>query len=395
MKNIIPYGKQEINRKDIEEVKKSLNSNFITGGEYVKKFEKAFKNYTNSNYAVTCSSGTAGIHIALESINVKKNDVIIIPAINFIAAANMSKKMGAKVMLADVDPFTGQMTPETLLKCIKINKLKKIKAFFSMYNGGNPLFVKEFFKIKQKFKCIFIEDACHALGGYYSIKNKFKVGDNKYSDISVFSFHPVKSITTGEGGMITTANKLYYQRMLSIKNHGIERKSSNKKKYYWSYKVTTHGYNYRLSDINCALGYSQIKRLNQFVNKRNKIAILYNKLLKKHADVIYTPKKFADTYSAWHLYIVNINFKKIKIKKEKLIKLLFKKKITTQVHYIPTYLQPVFQHLKYSYLKGSEKYYETSLSLPIFYDLSVKNVNYVAKTLNEIIKKYKIKLDRS
>ena len=126
MKKIIPYGKQEISHKDINEVKKSLNSNFITGGEYVRKFEKSFKDYTGSNFAVTCSSGTAGIHIALESINLKKNDVVIIPAINFIAAANMSKKMGAKVILADVDPFTGQMTPENLLECIRINKLKKI-----------------------------------------------------------------------------------------------------------------------------------------------------------------------------------------------------------------------------------------------------------------------------
>ena len=389
MKQIIPYGKQEISHKDINEVKKSLNSNFITGGEYVRKFEKSFKDYTGSNFAVTCSSGTAGIHIALESINLKKNDVVIIPAINFIAAANMSKKMGAKVILADVDPFTGQMTPENLLECIRINKLKKIKAFFSMYNGGNPLFVKEFFKIKKKYKCTFIEDACHALGGYYSIKNKSRVGDNKFSDISVFSFHPVKSITTGEGGMVTTSNKLLYQKMISIKNHGIQRKNSNKKKYYWSYIVTSHGYNYRLSDINCALGYSQIKRLNKFIIKRNKIAILYNELLKKNIDVIHTPKKFKDTYSAWHLYIININFKKLRIKKEKLIKLLFEKYIITQVHYIPTYLQPVFRDLKKHYLNGSKKYFEASLSLPIYYELSIKNVKYIAKTLNQILEKYK------
>ena len=389
MKKIIPYGKQRIDFSDINEVKKALSSNFITGGNYVRKFEKAFLKYTNAKFAVSCSSGTAAIHIALESINLKKNDNIIIPAVNFIAAANISKKLGANIILADVDPLTGQMTPMNLLECIKLNKLKKIKAFFSMYNGGNPLYVKEFYKIKKKYNCIFIEDACHALGSYYSVKEKLKVGDNKFSDFSVFSFHPVKVITTGEGGMVTTSNKNFYHRMNQIKNHGMIRKVSSSKKYHWSYQVKSFGLNYRLSDINCSLGYSQLKKINNFIYKRRKIANLYNQIFDKERKIVMTPKKFKDTSSAWHLYIININFKKLSVNKEKLIDLLYKKGIITQVHYIPTFMQPTFKKLKSRHLKNTKLYFQSALSLPIFYDLSTQKVLYIGKILCQLIKKYK------
>ena len=195
----------------------------------MEKFEKDFCAYTKAKHSISCSSGTAAIHLALEAIGLKKDDNIIIPAVNFIAAANLSKKIGANIFLADVDKNSGQMTPDDLLDCIKKNKIKKIKAFFSMYNGGNPNFIKEFYKIKKKYKCFFLEDSCHALGAKYSIKKKLKVGNCKYSDVATFSFHPVKSITTGEGGMITTSNAQIFKKCQILRNHGIIRKKNKNK----------------------------------------------------------------------------------------------------------------------------------------------------------------------
>ena len=389
MKKKIPYGRQKIFKNDFSEIKKALNSEFITSGKYVKKFETSFCNYTKARYSVSCSSGTAAIHLALEAINLKKNDNIIIPSINFIAAANMAKKIGANIFFADVDPISGQMSPSNLIDCIKINKIKNLKAFFSMYNGGNPNYVKEFYKIKKKYNSFFIEDACHALGAKYSKKENLKVGDCKYADISTFSFHPLKSITTGEGGMITTSKKDFYDKCRILRNHGIIRKQSTKKIYNWFYKVKFHGMNYRLSDINCALGFSQIKKIDSIILKREKIAKFYNKLFSHFSDKIKIQKTTPNQLSAWHLYVIIIDFKKLKLNRSKLITKLYQKGIISQVHYIPTFYQPVFPYRKKNLLKNAKYYYDNCLSLPIFYDLKPKQQKYIVKTINYLIKKYK------
>tara|TARA_B100001093_G_scaffold519909_1_gene611334 strand:+ start:1427 stop:2599 length:1173 start_codon:yes stop_codon:yes gene_type:complete len=389
MKNIIPYGKQKIFNSDLLEVKKALKSNLITTGIYVTKFENLFCKYTKAKYSTSCTSGTAAIHLALESLGVKKNDNIIIPSVNFIAAANLSSKLGANIYLADVDKNSGQMTPEDLINCIKFNKLKKIKVFFSMYNGGSPNHAKEFYKIKKKYKTIHIEDACHALGAKYLNTKNSKVGSCKFSDMATFSFHPLKSITTGEGGMITTSDKFLYEKIKKLKNHGIIRKKSNNKNYNWSYEVLEPGYNYRLSDINCALGFSQLKKIDSIILKRKLIAKYYNKKLKNFSYFLQTPEMLNNQTSAWHLYIINIDFNKLKIKKKTFINELYKKKIITQVHYIPTFLQPAFKKLKTPNLKGAIKYYESSISLPIFYDLNWKKLDYIVNSIEYLLNKYK------
>lgn len=397
MDNYIPYGRQKIFTSDFHEVKKALKSNLISGGKYVSKFENLFKNFTGSKYAISCSSGTGAIHLVLESINLKKNDNIIIPAVNFIAAANLSKKLQANIYLADVDEFSGQMTPANLLDCIKKYRLKKVKAFFVMHNGGNPKYAKDFYQIKKKINAYLIEDACHALGAnYYSSKknlNKKKVGSCIYSDITVFSLHPLKSITTGEGGMITTSNKKIFKKIQLLRNHGIVRKKSTKKKYHWSYDVILPGYNYRLSDINCALGFSQLRNINKLINKRKKIAQYYSKSFKDFRNLIKVPDYKKNINSAWHLYIVNINFSNLKINKEDLINELYKKKIITQIHYIPAFLQKVFKNIKKKNYKNSLKYFRNSISLPIYYDLNKKKQNYVIKHLKNILKFQSIELN--
>ena len=205
----IPYGRQYIDSQDIKFVSKALKQDLITTGKYVKKFEKNISKFMNVKFASSCSSGTSAIHLAFMAIDLKKEDVVIMPAINFIAAYNMARLMNAKIFLADVDPLTGQMTPQTLLETIKRNKLKEIKVILTMYLGGYPENVVEFYNIKKKFNCYLIEDACHALGAKYLFNKKYvSIGSCKHSDISTFSLHPVKTITTGEGGLITTNDKI-------------------------------------------------------------------------------------------------------------------------------------------------------------------------------------------
>ena len=212
--NIIPYGRQYIDKQDVRLVTKALKKNLITTGDYVKKFEEEIKKLLKSKFAISCTNGTAGLHLALKAINIQKNDVIIMPAINFISIYSFSQMLGAKIFLADVNPFTGQMTPKTVFECIKKNKIKKIKAIVTMYLGGYPENIPEFYNIKKKYKCYLIEDACHALGAKYEFKNKkYYIGSCKHSDLAVFSLHPVKTITTGEGGIVTTNNKILAKKL--------------------------------------------------------------------------------------------------------------------------------------------------------------------------------------
>ena len=229
MLNFIPYGKQTIKKDDIKTVARSLKKNLLTTGPGTKLFETAFKKKIRSKYCVSSNSGTSAIFLALIAINLKKKDTVIIPANNFIAAANISRNLGANIYFSDVDAITGQMTPQNFEDCVKKNKIKKLKAFFTMHNGGFNNYAKEFYKIKKKYKCFLIEDACHSLGGKNSSNHRDYIGNCKYSDFSTFSFHPLKSITTGEGGMTCTNNKYFYEKMIKFRNHGFAIK---KKKIY-------------------------------------------------------------------------------------------------------------------------------------------------------------------
>ena len=234
-----------------------------------------------------------------------------------------------------------------------------------------------------------IEDACHALGAKYSIKENLKVGDCKYSDIATFSFHPVKSITTGEGGMVTTNSKYFFKKLKILRNHGMERKRSSLKKYNWYYKITQQGFNYRLSDINCALGLSQLEKLDNFIKKRNKIANKYDKNFKKVSDLIYKPVRNKNTSSAWHLYVIRINFNKLKVNRNYIMQALYKDRVITQVHYIPVFFHDIYKNLKKNFLTGALKYYNSCLSLPIYPTLSMKEVDKVSEKIKSIIKKNK------
>ena len=291
-KNKIPYGNHYIDNNDILLVNKSLKSELLTGGYYNKKFTTELKKYLGTKYVTLCSSGTSALHLAFLSINLESNDIIIMPAINFVASYNMAKNLGAKIFLADVDKNTGQMTTKNVEDCIKKNNLKKIKCILNMFLGGSPENIEKFYKLKKKYNCFLIEDSCHAFGSKYEYKNNiYKVGSNFHSDICTFSFHPVKPITTGEGGLVTTNNKKLYKKMLLFRAHGIKRKKD-----HWKYEVKFPGFNYRLSDINCALGITQLKKINSFQNKKQMLSNIYYKILTKHKNICFFRHRIGPHY---------------------------------------------------------------------------------------------------
>ncbi len=373
---LIPYGRQFIDNEDIKSVSSALKKDIITTGKLTSFFEKKINSYLNCNYSSTCNSGTSAIYLALLSINVKKNDIIIMPVINFVSSYNIARSLGAKIYLADVDINTGQMTPSNIIDCCNKFKIKKAKAIITMYNGGYPWNADQFKKLKKKLRCFIIEDSCHAFGAQYKYKNSFvKIGSCLHSDISTFSFHPLKTITTGEGGLVTTNSKYLDKRIKMFRSLGIKRSKDK----HWDYDVIVNGFNFRMNDFQCALGLTQLSKIHKFLNRRKQIALKYEKKLKEIKS-ISIPDNSSTLKPSFHLYLVN--FKKTNFtKKEKLFRFMKKNGVMLQYHYIPLYK---FQNFKGKYIsKNAEIYYKTTFSLPIFYQLSNKNQNYIIKLLRE------------
>ena len=369
----IPYGNHFINNDDINAVSRTLRNEKITTGQEVTKFELKIKKYLNCKYSLVCNSGTSAIFMAMYSIGLKKNDNIIMPSINFIASYNVARIFGANIYLADVDKFTGQMTPQDLENCRKKFSIKKIKAVILMYNGGYPQNADKFLAFKKKFNCFIIEDACHAFGASYKYRNKYiKVGSCKHSDISTFSLHPLKTITTGEGGIVSTNNKKIYEKLKSFSTLGIKRSIK-----HWEYNIYDLGFNFRLTDFQCSLGISQLKKINLFIDRRKKIFDAYSFKLKKIPQ-IKCPNFLKGYKSSYHLYLINIkDFNKKK--KDQLIKYMLKNKVILQYHYIPIYK---FKLFKDKYIgKNSEIYYNSTLSLPIYVGLKQRQINLIVNLL--------------
>lgn len=379
LKNKIPYGKHYIDRLDKNSVLSALNSGILSNGLLVNKFEEKVNRYLNCKFSVACSSGTAAIHLAFLSLNLKKEDVIILPVINFVAAANILSMMNIKFFFADVDEYTGQLTKETILDCITKNKLKKVKAIVTSYIGGHTFNYEQILNLKKKYKFLLIEDSCHAFGTKYKIKNKnYKIGCAKHSDISTFSFHPLKTITTAEGGLVTTNKRNIYKKIKNLRSHGFI-----KQKNYWEYDLSYNGLNYRMSEINAALGCSQINKIKKILNKRYEIAKRYHIGLKKIKSI---KLPLLDKNSSWHLFILIIDFANIKISKKNLIKKLNKLNIFPQIHYTPTIFFEKFKKHKGQKLSNAENYFNNSLSIPIYYDLSTKVQNIIINNIKLLCK---------
>jgi UDP-4-amino-4,6-dideoxy-N-acetyl-beta-L-altrosamine transaminase len=385
---MIPYGKQSISKSDIEAVKKVLKSDFITQGPKVPEFEKKVKNFVGSKYAFAMNSATSSLHIACLAIGLKKGDFLWTSSNSFVASANCGIYCGAKIDFVDIDPNSYNMDMKLLKEKLEIaKKNKKLpKVVIPVHMAGQSCDMKTMSALSKQYGFKIIEDASHGIGSKYNDKY---VGGCQYSDITVFSFHPVKIITTGEGGVATTNSRALAKKIDILRTHGI---TKNKKDMInpshgpWYFEQLELGFNYRMTDIHASLGINQMKSLKKFVTKRNSLARNYNNLLK--ALPLSTPEQSENTLSSFHLYIVRVDLKKLKNKKNKIFNLLRKKGIGVNVHYIPIHYHPFYQNLKFKkgYLPETEKYYEEALSLPIYPDLSFKDQKYIVNSLEEVLK---------
>ncbi|MDD5560624.1 MAG: UDP-4-amino-4,6-dideoxy-N-acetyl-beta-L-altrosamine transaminase [Candidatus Omnitrophica bacterium] len=382
----IPYGHQCINQDDVREVVGALNSEWITQGPKIAEFESALCDYAGVKFAVAVSSGTAALHIAALSAGLRRGDEAITSPITFAASANCILYCGAKPIFADIQPETGNIDPIDIVKKIT----RKSKVLVPVHFAGYPCDMQEIAIIARKNDLLIIEDAAHALGARYKGS---KIGSCKYSDMAILSFHPVKAITTGEGGAVLTNNKRLYQRLLMLRNHGITKdsKSLDRKMRYcgWYYEMQELGFNYRLTDIQSALGISQLKKLDFFIEKRRKIAVTYNKAFNGN-HFFDVPKENKDVFCAYHLYPIRLK-KDLELKRDGIFKLLRDKKIGVQVHYIPVYLHPYYKKLgfKKGICPAAEDFYHREISLPIYPALTSREIQYIINTVFEVCNRHK------
>ena len=380
MKLKINYARHYIDKKDLKSVEKSLNSNFLSQGPETIKFEKALNNYFGSKYTSVVSSGTAALHLIGKVLNWKKGDTIITTPLTFAATANAICYSGAIPQFVDIDSQTYNIDLNQLEdKIKKINKFsKKVKAVVAIDYAGNPCDWRSLRYLANKYKLKLINDNCHALGSKYEMNQKYAV---KYADVVIHSYHPVKNITTAEGGAILTNQKAIYKKVNILKSHGIKKNSNN----LWYSEMKELGYNYRISDIQCALGISQLKKLNKFVKKRNQIAKLYSQNFNN--NIFKKPFVKKRDLHSFHLYPLLIEFNKMKINKYSFLNKMLKEGIKLQVHYIPTHLHAYYKK-KFKFKKNdfpvSENFYKSEVSLPIYYGLKKKEVYKVINSIEKI-----------
>ncbi|MGA2418072.1 MAG: UDP-4-amino-4,6-dideoxy-N-acetyl-beta-L-altrosamine transaminase [Candidatus Staskawiczbacteria bacterium] len=371
MEKIIPYGHQWTDNSDIKEVVKVLKSDWLTQGPKIKEFEKAVARYCKVKYAVAVSSGTSALYLAYAASGIKSGDEVITTPLTFAATANMIFFCGAKPVFADIEKDTLNIDPKEIEKKIT----SETKAIAVVDFSGHPCDYDEIFKIAKKHKLLVIEDACHALGAEYKGK---KIGS--FTDMTILSFHPVKHITTGEGGMILTNNKNFYEKLKILRNHGIVKWP---KKGSWYYEIENPSFNCRITDIQCALGLSQSKKIGQFIKRRREIVAIYNEAFKNIKEIIIPIEKdYAK--SSWHIYPIQVPA----ADRRRIFEALQENGIGVQVHYMPLHLHPFYKN-KFGYKEGdfpiAEEYYERAITLPLFPKMTNEQVHRVIKTVEKII----------
>jgi len=383
-KEMLPYGMQNLDENDINSVVATLKSNFITQGPRISEFERKIADYCGAKYAVAVATGTAALHCACFATGITLDKEIITSPITFAASGNCALFLGGKVRFADIKKDTYNIDPEKILMRISTNT----KAIIPVDFAGHPCEIEQIMNIAKRHGLIVIEDACHALGAEY--KNR-KVGS--IADMTVFSFHPVKHITTGEGGMILTNNNEFYEKMKLFRTHGItkDRKYMENNDGDWYYEMHELGYNYRITDIQCALGISQLEKLNNFITRRREIAKRYNEAF-KNTEEITIPYEQQWVKSVYHLYVILLNLDRLKVNRRQVFDALRAENIGVHVHYIPLHLQPYYKK-KFGYKKGdfpvAEDYYDRTLTLPIFPKMNDKDIDDVIKAVKKVICYYK------
>lgn len=376
----INYGKQSINNDDIKSVVKALKSDLLTTGPLVENFELKLKKFMGSKYCVAVSNGTAALHLVGLVEKWNKNDLILTSPISFLASANCAIYNNAKIDFVDIEKDTYTLDANKLEE--KLKSKNKVKAVIAVDYAGHPCNWKKLRALSKKYNFKLINDNCHAIGAKYQKTYEYAI---KYADYVTHSYHPVKNITTGEGGAIFTNIKKNYEKLKILRNHGMLRNKN-----LINYSLEEVGFNYRISDIHCALGISQIKRLKLFIKKRRSIAIKYDNFFKDY-KFIKIPKEKKNSTHAYHLYPLLIDFRKLMITKNKFIKIFRDKKIFFQIHYFPIHLQPYYRkrfNFKFGDFEIAEKFYKQEISLPIYPNLKPKEQKKILNIFERVFKKY-------
>lgn len=375
----LPYGRQDIDETDIAAVVATLKSDWLTGGPAVGAFERALTEAVRAPEAVACANGTAALHLAALAANIGPGDTIIVPALTFVATANAARYVGAEVVFCDVDPGSGLATVETVAAALSKTE-PRAKALFVVHLNGQSADMDAIGALARAQGLFVVEDACHAIGGTSRTKagGETMIGSCAHGDLTVFSFHPVKTITSAEGGAITAHDPAMAARLRRLRSHGITRDPTSFSQTQqafspagtanpWYYEMAELGFNYRLSDLQCALGLSQLKRLSRFIDRRSALAARYDELLAPLSPLVRPISRNGCGTPAWHLYPVLIDFEALNLSRAELMSALNREEIGTQVHYLPVNRQPYYRD-RYgpSALPGADAYYSKCLSLPLY-----------------------------
>ena len=380
---IYNYSRHFVDKADLIEVTKSLKGELITGGSYLKKFEKSISRKVHSKYTIAVNNGTSALILSIKALELKKKSRVIVPNITFSATASSVLHNDFQIYLCDIDYHTGQISTLSLNKLINSYPKNFFSLLINVDMRGVPLNYQEIFSICNKNKIKIIVDGCHSFGSSYKSRNRYcYVGENKHSELTTFSFHAVKNITAGEGGAITTKSYKIYKKLLTLRNQGIIRKN------YQEYDIRTLTSNYRISEINCALGYSQLKKLNKFKLQKLKIINYYNLNFENFYPLIKTFENTSLKNVNYHLYCILVDFKKLKITKENFLRKMLKSKILIQVHYKPISELTIYKNnakFEKKNLKNSYKYSHDIVSLPLYYTLKKIDISYICKTILNIL----------
>lgn len=397
MSSFLPYGRQSISDADIEAVVEVLRSDYLTTGPSVDRFEADLATSVGAREAVVVANGTAALHIAALTQNLTANDAVVVPSITFTASANCVAFCGAQVVFADVDPTTGLMTDATFDEALDVLKThhpqRRFAGVIPVHYSGRPVALDYISKVCAERDAFLLEDACHAIG---TDGPDGKAGACAKSDMAVFSFHPVKTLTTGEGGAVTTNDPALARQLRSLRSHGIERDPSrfeglgfggDNDTGPWIYEMHGLGYNYRLPDLNCALGISQLKRLPHFLARREVLVGAYQAALAKRNLPVAWVAPEAGTRPAFHLFAVTIDFEALGTTRTAVTAGLKARGIGTQVHYIPVHRQPWWRDraLANRDLAGADQYYRTTVSLPLYADMGDDDPERVIVALEEVL----------
>ena len=384
MRKFIPYGRQDISQSDIDAVVATLRSDFLTQGPAIEQFENALGEYLGAKHVIAVSNGTAGLHISYLAAGVGPGDAVIVPAITFAATSNAALYCGATPIFADVDLSTGEISPESVQQCVQIAKNAGLtpKAIAPVHYAGRPCGMKSLIEVAEKQGLRIIEDACHALGAEYRITSGSfqKVGSAPWTSMAVFSFHPVKHITTGEGGAVTTNNSNFAASLRKLRSHGITKDSQEFQNTHrateqgvsnpWYMEMQQLGLNYRLCDIQAALGTSQTTRLREMIYRRREIALNYDKAFKNHQYITTAASDGENGRHSYHLYPLQIDFRALKTTRSQFMGNLRELGVGTQVHYIPVYWHPYYENNRKLWLAdhcpNAESFYANELSIPMY-----------------------------